>query len=54
MNRLSGSVNESRAALPYTSVAPADAMASRVRDNQDGPSGNVPIEMMPVAITKAK
>jgi hypothetical protein len=41
-----------RATLSTTS--PADATASSARDSQDGPSRNVPVEMMPVAITNAK
>jgi len=40
------------AALSTTS--PADATASSARDSHDGPSRKVPVEMMPVAITKAK
>ena len=42
----------SSAALSTTS--PADAAMSNARDSHDGPSRNVPVEMMPVAITKAK
>jgi hypothetical protein len=41
-----------RATLSTTS--PADATTSSARDSHDGPSRNVPVEMMPVAITKAK
>jgi hypothetical protein len=40
------------AALSTTS--PAKAAASSARDSHDGPSRNVPVEMMPVAITNAK
>src|SRR5208282_3806124 len=41
-----------RAALSTRS--PIEAAASRARDSHDGPSKNVPVEMMPVAITNAK
>jgi len=41
-----------RATLSTTS--PAEATTSSVRDSHDGPSRNVPVEMMPVAITNAK
>src|SRR5512142_859309 len=37
-----------------STTSPADAMASSARDSQDGPSRNVPSEMMPVAMTNAK
>jgi hypothetical protein len=42
--------NTSRAvsAAPST-TGPAEAAPSSARDSQDGPSRNVPVEMMPVA-----
>ena len=47
--------NTSRAASAAPSTtSPAEAAASSARDSHDGPSRNVPVEMMPVAITNAK
>jgi hypothetical protein len=40
-------------ATPST-TRPADAAASSAWDSQDGPSRNVPVEMIPVAMTNAK
>ena len=40
-------------ATPST-TSPAAAMTRSARDSHDGPSRNVPVEMMPVAITNAK
>jgi hypothetical protein len=37
-----------------STMNPADAMTSSVRDSHEGPSRNVPVEMMLVAITTGK
>jgi len=37
-----------------STTSPIDATTSSPFDSQDGPSRNVPVEMMPVAITNAK
>ena len=37
-----------------STTSPAEATTSSAHDSQDGPSRNVPVEMMPVAITNAK
>ena len=37
-----------------STTSPIDATTSSPLDSQDGPSRNVPVEMMPVAITNAK
>ncbi len=37
-----------------STASPAAATTSRTRDSHDGPSREVPVEMMPVAMTKAK
>ncbi len=50
-----GRKNTSRAASATASTtSPAEAAASSASDSQDGPSRNVPVEMMPVAMTNAK
>ena len=42
------------ASAVLSTTSPADAAASSARDSHAGPSRNVPVEMMPVAITNAK
>ena len=46
-------ISQATSAAPST-TSPAEAMARSARDSQSGPSRNVPVEMMPVAITNAK
>jgi hypothetical protein len=50
-----GRKNASRITRAAPSTAsPAQVAASSACDSQDGPSRNVPVEMIPVAMTNAK
>ena len=42
------------ASAALSTASPAAAATSKARESHDGPSRNVPAEMMPVTVTNAK